>query len=87
MPESIPTEAQVDAQYVLFAGALPVLKAAHAGRWIVWLDRLQGDFDTEHDAEAWALKHLGPSAAFVVARAEDPKPTALSGLSMFELPR
>lgn len=70
-----------------FLSHLTRIRAAHAGRWVVWLGGLRGAFDDEDGAERWALRHLGVSAAFVIARAEAPRPVALSGIAPLLSPR
>lgn len=73
-----PLGERVLAQTLAFEAALPELRAAHEGRWAVWLDGLRGVHGSHAEAAAWAAQNLPAGSGYVVARIAERRPVELS---------
>ena len=77
-------EDRVAEQFKLFEAALPaLLTTASAGRWVVFLDGVQGTFATESEAHSAGLDRFGIDGGFVVARVEHHEPAWLTAAYAF----
>ena len=80
-------EAEVRVQHALFERELNTLLLNHAGKWVVYLDGVQGVFDAEDDAYRHALQTYGLERGPLVARVERVEPVLLHAAFAFDLGR
>lgn len=66
-------------QFDKFSAELPrLLQGQLAGRWVVYLDGVQKDFDDSDVAYRWAVENYGLDAGYVVAKVEHEEPQWLT---------
>lgn len=78
-------EAEVRAQQKLFDRQLTALMQMHAGKWVVFLDGVQGVYDTETAASRAALQKFGLDRGPVIAKVERTEPVLLHAAFVFNL--
>lgn len=62
-----------------FRAQVPALmKTALRNRWVIYLDGVQGDFDTEIEAYRTALARYGIDAGFVIAQVAPQEPILMT---------
>ncbi len=73
-------------QFDKFTGELPrLLQGRFAGRWVVYLNGVQKDFDDSDTAYRWAVESYGLDAGYVVARVEETEPQWLTAALAYGL--
>lgn len=78
-------ENEVRAQHAKFERELNTLLLNHPGKWVVYLDGVQGTFDTEDEAYRFALKTYGMNRGPLVVRVEQVEPMLLHAAYVFNL--
>lgn len=76
-------EAEVSAQSDKFERELTALLVNYRDKWVVYLDGVQGAFDTEREAYKHAMTTYGLSRGPVVAKVERKPPKLLHAIYAF----